>query len=856
MNPFADPAARAAVEELLVRALALPAAERERCLRAAPVGEPVREEVRSLLAASDRAGAFLETPAFALVDGAEPAAPPEAGRRIGSCHLLRLLAAGGMGLVYEAEQADPPRTVAVKIMRGGALLGAARQRLFRREVELLARLQHPGIAAIYEAGVTEDGLHYFVMELVRGEPLDVWLAHALAARAVRLRWFLEVCAAVEHAHAHGVLHCDLKPGNLLVVPAAGGGPPAAKVLDFGLARLLEPEAAAASVQESGRLIGTLAYMSPEQAAGPARAIDRRSDVYALGVILYELLAGRRPLELADATLHAALQAVAYEVPPRLGELDPRLRGDLEAIAAQALAKDPARRYPSVAALAEDLRRHLEGRPVRARPPSRLYELRKLAARHRGLFAGVALSFVLLAGAFGLALGQAQRARRAEAEALAGRDLARASDEFLQGLLEAGNPWAGAGELGVDELLDRAAIRAGHELADRPLLLAGVKRALGRVYGGRGQPARAAAELEDALRLARAHDAPAYLLAAILYDRGAQRLHSGAIAAAEADLRAAHALRAAEPKTLRSAIDLAFTEEYLAAAVRAAGRPEEALPLARSAVARLRAADPRAPELGTLLSTLAGTQAALGQFAAARASYTEALAVLAERHGDPLIVAGVQHNLAALLVRAGEHAAAVEPQRAVLALYRERLGEKHPDVARVGNLLGVALQGAGRAAEAEEVLRAALVVQREHGNSVDLATTLGNLALALAALERPGEAEEACREALGLRTGALGPGHPDLANTQHQLASLLRARGAHEEALELLQAAAAALEAAFRAPHPRTAAALEDLSRQLAAVGRKTAAAEPLRRAAAKYQALGDAPAVARCRSELELLAVE
>jgi WD40 repeat protein len=314
--------------------------------------------------------------------------------RIGPFRIVRRLATGGMGTVYEAEQDSPSRRVALKTLRR-ELISPTLLRRFHRETEILGLLHHPGIAQVYEAGTTEgpEGpLPYFAMELVAGQPLVAWAeAHGLDERA-RLELFAQVCDAVHHAHGQGVVHRDLKPDNILVTD--DGHP---KVLDFGVARATDADIQTTTlVTEVGQVMGTLPYMSPEQVAGDPLAVDARSDVYALGVVLFELLAGRRPHDLGRRSMPEAARVIREEDATRLGSVATRYRGDVETIVGKALDKDPARRYGSAAELATDLRRYLSDQPIVAHPPSSFYLLRKFARRHRGLVGGVAAALVALA----------------------------------------------------------------------------------------------------------------------------------------------------------------------------------------------------------------------------------------------------------------------------------------------------------------------------------------------------------------------------------------------------------------------------------------------------------------------------
>jgi tetratricopeptide (TPR) repeat protein/predicted Ser/Thr protein kinase len=359
---------------------------------------------------------------------------------IGEYRIVGLLGEGGMGVVYEAEQQNPRRRVALKVVRGGAFVDEARVRMLQREAETLARLEHPNIGAIYASGRTADGQHFFAMELVRGETLDKWLARRdpVTARGeleLRLRVGRDLCDAVHYAHQRGVIHRDLKPSNVIVSGET------VKILDFGLARITDTDVAATMVTEVGAIKGTLAYMSPEQARGEPAGIDLRSDVYSLGVMLYEMLVGTRPYAIDSTSLIDAARIVCERAPRPLHEAWPgpkRLDPDIETIVHKALEKEPDQRYAGAAALSEDIERYLTSQPILARPPSTIYLLRKLVARRKAPFALAAALLVVIVG-FGIGMGllftrsQANLARAvgAEAEATENFSLARgAVDRYL------------------------------------------------------------------------------------------------------------------------------------------------------------------------------------------------------------------------------------------------------------------------------------------------------------------------------------------------------------------------------------------------------------------------------------------
>ena len=385
----------------------------------------LRHEVESLLEARDEAGAFLSVPVGvdAGLVGAETAVPE--GRQIGRYRIQDLIAQGGMGTVYRAVRDDDAfrQTVALKLMRGGAASADAERR-FRQERQILARLQHPHIATILDGGATDEGQPYLVMEYVEGRPITAYCdEQGLDARA-RLAMFTTVCAAVHYAHQNLVVHRDLKPANILVT--ADGSP---KLLDFGIAKLLALGPGPGTAPTATLLpMMTPEYASPEQVRGGA--VTTASDVYSLGVLLYELLTGRRPYTLRTDSLEEIVRSVCETDPQppssvarthaatgegtRARPSASELRGDLDTIVLKALRKEPARRYLSVLELGEDVRRHLDGRPVRARPDTLRYRAGKFVGRHRAAVGAAALVVLALLGGLAATVRQARIAERERA----------------------------------------------------------------------------------------------------------------------------------------------------------------------------------------------------------------------------------------------------------------------------------------------------------------------------------------------------------------------------------------------------------------------------------------------------------
>lgn len=378
----------------------------------------LRREVESLLGHAESAEEWLDTPAIdrlsptrvaeALVEN-EAASMPTA---IGPYRVLGVLGRGGMGVVYRAQQEHPRREVALKVLRGHVPTPHLLRR-FRREAEILGKLQHSGIAHVYDAGVwkADSGeAPYLAMELVAGERLLEYAADRQPDTRARLELVARICDAVEYAHRIGVVHRDLKPDNILV--QADGAP---KILDFGVARATDRDLDVTTLQTmAGQVIGTLPYMSPEQVAGDPTAIDHRTDVYALGVVLFELLSGRLPIEVSRRTIAEAARIIQDDDPARLGSIDTHYRGDVDTIVAKAMAKEVDRRYQSAADFAADIRRFLGDRPIVARPSSSFYYIAKFAARHRGVVAALAALIVTLAVGVVLSLdfafGEAEQRR--------------------------------------------------------------------------------------------------------------------------------------------------------------------------------------------------------------------------------------------------------------------------------------------------------------------------------------------------------------------------------------------------------------------------------------------------------------
>lgn len=471
----------------------------------------VLDSVEALNARSALEALHARLTISSTLGGSDPHAPASVPDQLGDYRILSLLGEGGMGLVYEAEQKNPQRRVALKVIRSANAGRLARAR-FRNEAQALAQLKHPGIAQVIEAATdprTNDA--FFVMEFVDGPTLTAHAAQLALGVRERVALLAQVCDAVQHAHQKGVIHRDLKPANILV-ETQPGAPPQPKVLDFGVAKLTEdPGGSSTLALDAGKIVGTLGYMSPE-ALEPSHGIDTRADVYALGVILYELLAGTLPIDVRGATITDAARRVREQSPAPFPAHRRELKGDLQAIVSTALAKDRERRYASAAELAADLRRFLRHEPITARPPGTLDALAKFVRRQPALAATVALSALALTGAAVFSSVQYLRAERrlvAEQTATRRADSATSRAEavkqyFVTDLIAAASPERLGADAKVIDVLDAAYAAVPQRFADQPELRAELTQEFSGVYDllGRFQPAadaaRAAMESRRAL----------------------------------------------------------------------------------------------------------------------------------------------------------------------------------------------------------------------------------------------------------------------------------------------------------------------------------------------------------------------
>lgn len=812
---------RRQIENLFERALAVPPSERRWWLaRVAGEDRELQSQVEELLEAHGRAEGVLERgdPRRLVADALADARPVSPETVLGRYRIVGEIGRGGTSTVYLAERADGQfeRTVAIKVVREGPFAEDLERRV-RTERQILASLDHPAIARLLDADLTEDGRPYLVMEHVEGLPLDVHCDRHRLPVAERLGLFCQVAHVVHHAHRNLVLHRDLKPSNVLVT--AEGRP---KLLDFGIARILEagPAGAASPPTRRSAHMMTPEYASPEQVRGDP--LTTASDVYSLGVLLYELLCGHRPYELGSGSPREVLEAVCERTPeppsrrirasvgfvcgtgrpvdaqpPTIADarrssperLERRLRGDLDAIALKALRKEPGERYASAEALARDIERHRRGLPVEAHRGGHLYRARKLVRRHRSRAVILAVAAVALVVTAGIAAWQAATASRErdlarEARLEAEAALARARDvsAALADVLEAGDPlMPGFRDTAIArQLLDLGRARVA-ALEGRPTVQAGLLDVLARACAARG-------DLEGAERMARRSLA----------------------------LRR-EALGGDHP-------EVAASLNVLGEVLRRAGRYREAEAAHREALdLQLRRLEPDHPDVAETLTLLASHLPPPGALTKAEELYARALAIRRATLGPyhPLVASSLV-DLGRARKGLGRPEEAETAFREALEIQRATLGPDHHEVAETMSALAdvVRLYG-GPAARAESLYRRALeIAERAGGAQYPLRMhALGSLATLLSDEGRHAEAERTFREALQLRRTAFGDRHRAVAEGLGHLAGELRAQGRLAEAERLHREALGIWRDALPADHPAVAGAAVNLAEVLVDRGR-------------------------------------
>jgi non-specific serine/threonine protein kinase/serine/threonine-protein kinase len=745
-----------------------------------------------------------------------------AGTVIGYYRLLQPLGHGGMGEVWLADQKEPVRRrVAVKLIKAGMDTREVVAR-FESERQALALMNHPAIAKVFDAGSTPEGRPYFVMEYVTGIPITRYCdQHKLTMRQ-RLELFVRVCEGVQHAHQKAILHRDLKPSNILVGEI--DGVPAPRIIDFGVAKATAQRLTDDTVfTRVGTIVGTPGYMSPEQADSGGADVDTRTDVYTLGVVLYELLVGALPLDFSTTPLDQVQRKLREEDAPRpstklltLAErssvaaqnrgadapsLAGQLRGDLDAIALKALDKDRARRYATPAELAADIGRYLRHEPVSARPPSKAYQLRKLARRNRGLVISAAAILLTLIAATVVSTREAILARRAQRSAAASLKQsqeeaakAQAVNSFLQEMLQSADPRTAtkadpsAGrDVTVAHVLDEAVRRldAG-SLRSQPLVEAAARESLGTTFSGLGRYPESERQYRAALALRRSAPAGHEADLASAEGRLAEQLtFEDKLPEAEALQRDALRLRMKSfgpdnPVVGQSLGDLAIT-------FRREGKLSAAEDLYRRALAidvkNNRAEDSMDDEhnLGVLLRFEKRP-------AEAEAMLRRSLATRERISGsEQASSAQTMNQLAYALHDEGKLSEAEKYARESLAISRKLLGEEHPDVAVSSNHLGTLLRDEGKPEEAEGMLRqAAAIAQRTLGpDQADTARIEANLGDLLAQRGKLVESERVLRESLRARRKVLPANHPDIFDGEAKLGAVLAQEGRFQEAEPLL-----------------------------------------------------------------------
>jgi serine/threonine-protein kinase len=784
-----------------------------------------------------------------------------AERRIGPYKLIRELGRGGMGTVWLAARADEQfeKRVAVKVVRSADSEEVLR--FFRRERQILAGLEHPHIARLLDGGTTDEGLPYFVMEHVEGVPIDRYCDEHQLTIPERLKLFEGVCAAVQHAHRSLVVHRDLKPGNVLVTQ---DGVP--KLLDFGIAKLLSPEVAGASHETVVAM--TPDYASPEQVRG--RAITTATDVYSLGVILYELLTGHRPYRLKTHEHVEVLKAVCEEEPERPStavgrteerqqpdgttvtttpeeagrlrhetpeRLRKRLKGDLDAIVMSALQKDPIQRYPSVEALARDVRRYLDGQPITARKASSAYRLRKLAGRHKlGVAAGATILVLLVALAVTSTV-QASRIRKERDRATAETAKVTAMNTFLEDALGAADPWEkGSRNISLLDALRQAQAKAESAFHGQPLIRAAILQTIGSTFANLAEFQEGEKALRTALVLRTAaagqrSDEVAESQASLSNLYGLWHRFDEAVKAGKESLDITRELHG--PKSLETAAAM----DPLGQAYVRNGDLKSLKPLAEEMLALVRTPGPASHGSGkpidrtkvevqalTLLASVALQEESYQRMEALdRERLDKIRAHLPELRSE---MSGALNDLATAQSMSGDLAGAEANYREALALNTAEVGEEHPETLVVRENLGGVYFKAKRYDETLRMLDVVLALRRKAlgADAEPVGRTLANIGTVSVAAGKLDEAERSYRDALAVLVPKLGEQNLDVASVRLSFADLLRKRGDLDGAEPLMKSALEVRAKVLGETHPATQRALKLLADLETARGKPAEAA--------------------------------
>jgi len=835
----------AAAQELFEAALALPEDARAAHVESAAADDELAALVLGLLAADaqERAGEPLGAVVQqAMVEAA--GAPRPAPDRLGPYRIVRMIGEGGMGAVYLAERDDDEflQQVAIKVARG--LLDPERVRQFRTERQILAWLEHPNIARLLDGGTTADGLPYLVMEHVEGVPIDTYCDDVRLDVRGRLALVLDVCDAVSHAHRSLIVHRDIKPSNIMVT---GDGVP--KLLDFGIARLAL-DGSAETGPGSHRMM-TPFYASPEVVRGGQ--VTTSADVYALGVLLHELLTGTRPLRFRTMTSEEVERVVCHvdPRPPSLAVRDsdgpgpaPEVRaaerqstpaalaaaltGDLDAIVARALHKEPARRYASVETLAADVRAVLAGRPVSARPQTWRYVAGRFVARHRSATAAAVTAAVAVSAAAVVFSVQAARLAEERDRTARERDTARQVSRFLTELFEVSNPdiTGSSAPVTARQLLDRGAERIDADLAGQPVVQARLLATMGMAYTAQGAYRQSLALFQRALELRRATLGPDDIDTVASMDDMAEAYRElGLLDEAEAMHRetlAAKRRLGAPP----SSIALSLNNVGLTLSER--GRFADAEPLLREAIALWRQHDGETADVVAAgLNNLADVLRQQARLAEAVPLLEDAIRIRRQTVGSthPSLALVVGH-LGRVFSQQGELAKAEPLLREALGIRQRVYGDDHPDTVNTRNDLTSLLHDQGDLGGAEPLYRAAVnsLEARLGRDHVDYAVQINNLASVLEDQRRFDEAERLYRDSLDIRQRHYEPAHQSVARAQHNLARVLLALGRVPEADDLVRAALATRLKVLPAGHFETALSKALLGKVLAARGLSAEAA--------------------------------